>query len=231
MFKPPTTIDKGLSFMKHKLSKLNLMTELFILLPLSLIALSFSLTAHAADLTVQVSDSTGVAVKNAVVYLESDIKSNGIIAPAMIAQRGKKFDPLVSVVQVGSEISFPNYDSVRHQVYSFSPAKTFELKLYSGTVAKTVKFDKAGTVVLGCNIHDFMLAFIQVVDTPYFTKSDDSGKAKLTNIPEGNYQLKVWHYALAKEKEIVQQPISIKGNDAININLNLKPFALPSVPQ
>ena len=115
-------------------------------------------------------------------------------------------------------------------MYSFSPAKTFELKLYSGATTKSVKFDKAGTVVLGCNIHDFMLAFIQVVDTPYFTKTDDAGIAKLTNIPEGNYQLKVWHYALAKENEIVQQPIFIKGNDSKNINLNLKPFQLPVAP-
>lgn len=196
-----------------------------------MITLSYNMTTHAADLFVQITNSAGVAVENAVVYVESDIKSSGPLAPAMIGQRGRKFDPLVSVVQVGSEVSFPNYDSVRHQVYSFSPAKTFELKLYSGAMAKSVKFDKAGTVVLGCNIHDFMLAFVQVVDTPYFTKSDASGKAKLTNIPDGNYQLKVWHYALAKEKEIVQQPITVKGSQSTNISLNLKPFPLPSPPQ
>ncbi len=215
--------------MKHTLSQSNLMRELFNLLPLTLILLSF--TAYSADLTIQVSDSAGAAVKNAVVYVESEVKSSSINAPAMIAQRGKMFDPLVSVVQVGSEVSFPNYDRVRHQVYSFSPAKTFELKLYSGSTAKSVKFDKAGTVVLGCNIHDFMLAFIQVVDTPYFTKSDETGKAKLTNIPDGNYQLKVWHYALAKENEVVEQAITVKGNDSKKINLNLKPFPLPSLPE
>ncbi len=217
--------------MAHKLLKSNLMTELFILLFLSLITLSYNLTVYAADLSLQVTDSAGGAVENAVVYVESDTKFSGALAPAMIGQRGRKFDPLVSVVQVGSEVSFPNYDSVRHQVYSFSPAKTFELKLYSGSMAKSVKFDKVGTVVLGCNIHDFMLAFVQVVDTPYFTKSDAQGKAKLTNIPDGNYQLKVWHYALAKEKEIVQQPITIKGSQTTNIRLTLKPFIVPSSPQ
>ena len=217
--------------MAHRLSKLNVITELIILIFFSMITFSYNMTAHAADLSVQVTNSAGVAVENAVVYVESDIKSSGPLTPAMIGQRGRKFDPLVSVVQVGSEVSFPNYDSVRHQVYSFSPAKTFELKLYSGAMAKSVKFDKAGTVVLGCNIHDFMLAFVQVVDTPYFTKSDASGKAKLTNIPDGNYQLKVWHYALAKEKEIVQQPITVKGSQSTNISLNLKPFPLPSPPQ
>lgn len=217
--------------MAHRLSKSNVITELFILMFFSMITLSYNMTTHAADLFVQITNSAGVAVENAVVYVESDIKSSGPLAPAMIGQRGRKFDPLVSVVQVGSEVSFPNYDSVRHQVYSFSPAKTFELKLYSGAMAKSVKFDKAGTVVLGCNIHDFMLAFVQVVDTPYFTKSDASGKAKLTNIPDGNYQLKVWHYALAKEKEIVQQPITVKGSQSTNISLNLKPFPLPSPPQ
>ena len=202
-----------------------------LLLSTTIFSSFYAMTVYGAELTVQVYDSKGGVVKNAVVYVESDTKSNSIIAPAIIAQRGKKFDPLVSVVQVGSDVAFPNYDSVRHQVYSFSPAKTFELKLYSGVTAKSVKFDKAGTVVLGCNIHDYMLAFIQVVDTPYFTKTDDAGMAKLTNVPEGNYQLKVWHYALAKENEIVQQPILIKGNDTKTINLNLKPFQLPVGPQ
>lgn len=183
---------------------------------------------QAAELTVSVLDSSGSAIENAVVYAEPEIKKSLPPATAIIEQRGKQFNPLVSVIQTGAEVTFPNFDSVRHHVYSFSPAKTFELKLYSGIPANPVKFDKAGTVILGCNIHDYMVAFIQVVDTPYFTKSNKSGKAVLTDLPNGNYTLKAWHYALAKDKDIFEKSITVKDSENITINLELKPFLIPS---
>jgi hypothetical protein len=81
---------------------------------------------------------------------------------------------------------------------------------------------------LGCNIHDNMLAFIQVVDTPYFAKTNKLGKAILSDLPNGNYTLKAWHYALAKEKDIFEKPTIIKGAQAITVNLALKPFPIPA---
>jgi hypothetical protein len=87
--------------------------------------------------------------------------------------------PLVSVVQVGATINFPNNDKVRHHIYSFSPAHKFDQKLYSGQAATPQVFDKAGTVVLGCNIHDKMIAYVKVVDTPYFAKTDGAGAARI----------------------------------------------------
>ena len=90
---------------------------------------------------------------------------------AEMAQKGKQFDPTVLVVPVGTSVGFPNRDTVRHHVYSFSPVKTFELKLYSGVPANPVVFDKIGIAVLGCNIHDAMTAWVVVVDTPYFGRS------------------------------------------------------------
>jgi hypothetical protein len=140
----------------------------------------------------------------------------------MIEQKNKQFIPLVSVVQSGSNINFPNRDLVRHHVYSFSPAKTFELKLYSGIPANPVMFDKAGTVVLGCNIHDTMLAYIHIVDTPYFAKTDDSGKAKLSDLPAGQYQLKVWHYATLKENLITEQNLNVKGSESASFKLEVQ---------
>ncbi len=186
------------------------------------------LPLHAAELTINVLDSSGTAIENAVVYAEPENKVTLPRAAAIIEQRGKQFNPLVSVIQTGAEITFPNFDSVRHHVYSFSPAKTFELKLYSGVPANPVQFDKAGTVVLGCNIHDYMVAFIQVVDTPYFTKSNKMGKAVLKDLPSGNYTLKAWHYALAKDKEVFEKPIAVKDSEIIMINLSLKPFLIPA---
>jgi plastocyanin len=172
--------------------------------------LLFTSVAQASALTVEVTDNQGKLLKNAVVYLESKNtsanKNNSLVE---IEQKDKQFNPLVTVVQTGTSVNFPNHDRVRHHVYSFSPAKKFELKLYSGIPANPVLFDKAGTVVLGCNIHDNMLAFVYVVNTPYFVQTDANGIAKLANIPDGHYQLKVWHYALKSENVPASQEIDI----------------------
>jgi plastocyanin len=132
---------------------------------------------------------------------------------AIIDQINKKFVPRVSVVRAGTTITFPNSDRIRHQVYSFSPAKTFTLKLYAGSPNTPVTFDRAGLVVLGCNIHDNMVAFIGVVDSPYFAKTVASGAATL-NLPAGRYRLRVWHpNAVAaiptREITVAAAPLSI----------------------
>jgi plastocyanin len=177
---------------------------------LPVLVLLFTSVAQASALTVEVTDNQGKLLKNAVVYLESKNtsanKNNSLVE---IEQKDKQFNPLVTVVQTGTSVNFPNHDRVRHHVYSFSPAKKFELKLYSGIPANPVLFDKAGTVVLGCNIHDNMLAFVYVVNTPYFVQTDANGIAKLANIPDGHYQLKVWHYALKSENVPASQEIDI----------------------
>lgn len=179
--------------------------------------------AKAAEIEVQVNDSAGASVENAVVYLEpKDKAAPSLKNQAAIAQKNKTFIPLVTVIQTGSSIIFPNKDSVRHHVYSFSSAKTFELKLYSGVPSTPVVFDKAGTVVLGCNIHDQMLAFVYIVDTPYFAKTDASGKVTMSDVPSGDYLLKVWHYALRKENVTVDKPVSTKEANPIKMVIDVK---------
>ncbi|MDI1309949.1 MAG: methylamine utilization protein [Methylotenera sp.] len=182
-----------------------------------------NLNVNAAEFEVQVNDLAGVSIENAVVYLEAKDKTTPILKKQVaVVQKNKTFIPLITVIQTGSSIIFPNKDSVRHQVYSFSPAKSFELKLYSGVPSTPVLFDKAGTVVLGCNIHDQMLAFVYIVDTPYFAKTDTSGKVKFSDIPNGEYLLKVWHYALKKENVTVDKAISSKDTEAIKMAIDIK---------
>jgi plastocyanin len=179
--------------------------------------------ARAAEIEVQVNDIAGTSVENAVVYLEPKIKAAPPLKiQASIVQKNKTFIPLVTIIQTGSSIIFPNKDSVRHHVYSFSPAKTFELKLYSGVPSIPVVFDKTGTVILGCNIHDQMLAFVYIVDTPYFAKTDANGKVKISGVPDGDYLLKVWHYALRKENVTVDKPVSTKDTDTIKMVIDTK---------
>lgn len=184
-------------------------------------ALSFPLSA--AEVTVNVRDQADNPLSNAVVYLEPDTKpKQGVLTDANIEQKNKQFSPFVSVVQVGTSVNFPNKDSVRHHVYSFSPIKTFELKLYSGIPAKPVVFDKPGTVVLGCNIHDNMLAYIHIVDTPYYGKSDLNGVVKLKDIPSGQYALKIWYYATVKENFITEQKMTIKDDATAVLKLETR---------
>lgn len=200
----------------------------FIGLILPVLVLLFTSVAQASALTVEVTDNQGKLLKNAVVYLESkNTSSNKNNSLVEIEQKDKQFNPLVTVVQTGTSVNFPNHDRVRHHVYSFSPAKKFELKLYSGIPANPVLFDKAGTVVLGCNIHDNMLAFVYVVNTPYFAQTDANGIAKLVNIPDGHYQLKVWHYALKSENVPASQEIDINPKlNKLSVKLTINDDAI-----
>src|SRR5471030_1705563 len=127
-----------------------------------LAAAEFATAAHATDLSVSVRTGAGQAVANAVVTLYSSSSGEGgrFDWPYRMAQQNLQFDPFVLIVPVGAVVSFPNRDSVRHQVYSFSPPHPFELRLYGKDETRTVRFDKPGVVALGCNIHDNMVAFI-----------------------------------------------------------------------
>lgn len=193
------------------------------LLSLGYIALTSANVVMAADVTVEVRDSKGNKLKDAIVYVENSKTAKQTASKEFeVEQKGRQFNPQVSVVQAGTNIHFPNRDKVRHHVYSFSPAKKFELKLYAGAPANPVNFDKAGTVVLGCNIHDTMLAYIHIVDTPYFAKTDGTGVAKISNLPEDSYALKVWHYALQIENKPAEQAITVKAsNQPVVIQLEI----------
>ncbi|GAA4425440.1 methylamine utilization protein [Acidovorax lacteus] len=170
-------------------------------------------SAFAGTVTVEVADATGKPLSDAVVFLESsDARKLVRPMPAQeIAQEKRQFLPGVLAITVGTEVQFPNRDSIRHHVYSFSPAKKFELKLYTGRPANPVVFDQPGVVVLGCNIHDQMVGWVVVVDTPYLGQSSASGQASLTGVSPGTYKLRSWHARLpvgapAQEQSLVVPP-------------------------
>lgn len=171
--------------------------------------------AQAASVGVLVTDAAGRPLHDAVVMLEP-VGARLPVAPmagVRIAQMKRQFAPQVSVVTVGTPVSFPNDDTVRHQVYSFSPVKTFELKLYAGVPSAPVVFDKAGIAVLGCNIHDQMVAWVVVVDTPLHARSGDSGKARIDGVPPGSYLLRAWHPGLAEGSPPTSIAVSVAGAD------------------
>ncbi len=179
-----------------------------------------ALPAVAAPVSVQVQDTAGKPVTDAIVYAEG---AAGTQVPQLqkqseIEQRGLKFIPLVTVVQTGSRIAFPNNDKVKHHIYSFSPAKKFDQKLYSGQTAGIQTFDKAGTVVLGCNIHDRMVAYVKIVDTPFFGKTDATGTVHLDLPATGKYIVKVWHYNAKSDTPMEQAPAA-----SLTFKLPMKP--------
>jgi plastocyanin len=174
------------------------------------------LLASAADVEVQARGSDGKPLADAVVFLESR-EAKLATRPATgveIAQDNKQFSVRVTVVPVGTLVKFPNRDAVRHHVYSFSPAKTFELKLYKGEDANPVLFDRSGIAVLGCNIHDHMIAWVVVVETPHHGISRAAGTVRLANVPPGSYRLRSWHPALPVGAPALDQALEVPAGGA-----------------
>jgi len=183
--------------------------------------------AFAQELNVTVQDQQGKPVQDAIVYIEgSNVKTAKPKVEQDIIQKGRQFHPLVTVVQTGTNIKFPNQDRVKHHVYSFSPAKKFELKLYSGVPATPVIFDQAGTVVLGCNIHDRMLAYVYIVDTPLFAKTNAQGLAVISDLPSGQYKVNTWHYALKNENTPVAQTVNLAEKTSATVKLDINAAVL-----
>jgi plastocyanin len=185
----------------------------------------WALAAPAAGLRVNVSDASGKPLDEAVVALlpQGPMPALPAGAQARIEQRARQFQPRVTVVQTGTPVQFPNHDTVRHHVYSFSPAKTFEIKLYVGTPAQPVVFDKPGTAVLGCNIHDQMVAWVHVVDTPWFALTRQ-GAARIEDAPAGTYQLQVWHPRWPEGRAPHRQPLTLgAGGGQVTVRLEVAP--------
>ena len=164
--------------------------------------------AWAAPQSIKVITFGGESVANAAVsvYVKGAPRTAPATASADMKQVQRSFVPSLLVVQTGTSVHFPNFDTVRHHVYSFSPTKTFELKLYAGTPAQPVVFDKAGTATLGCNIHDRMLAYIHVVDTPYFGVTDGLGNVTI-DLPPGDHTVRVWTPNMGETQPGVTQSV------------------------
>jgi len=204
----------------------------FICIALGLMVAALADAACAAELLATVRDTKGRPVSDAVVLaVPLDRKAFDLAKPVrhVVDQVNKEFVPYVRVIFSGTSVSFPNNDNIRHHVYSFSPAKKFELSLYSGVTAPPVLFDKTGVVVLGCNIHDWMLGYIYVADTPFFAKTEREGQAVVENLPPGHYQVRLWHPDMEKDEQATLQRVTVTDKTQnISMIVALKPsFRIP----
>lgn len=151
------------------------------------------LCCHANADSFLITDQNGKPVKDAVVELvglDDSVAAINKKQTAVMDQVNKRFVPELLVIKVNDEVSFPNSDNIRHHVYSFSPAKPFELKLYSGQPKAPLLFEKPGIVVLGCNIHDSMVGYIYVAESEYVEATDEQGVATVDVTYQG---IRVWH--------------------------------------
>ena len=180
--------------------------------------------SQAKNINIQVNDTEKNPLTNIVVYIESvnkvmlDKTQLTGRPTATMDQVNRQFSPKILVVNKATKISFPNSDKIKHHVYSFSPAKTFEIKLYSDKQSTPLLFNQTGEVTLGCNIHDWMIGYVYVVDTPWFGKTDLQGNIEF-ELPQGKYTIKIWHPLFQDIDQKFTKKIDVNSDNKLTINL------------
>jgi len=178
--------------------------------------------ARAATLVITVQTSSGHPLQGAVVTahpLDGPARKPQPIK-AVMDQVNREFAPDLLVIPVGSTVTFPNSDSVSHQIYSFSPAKRFQLPLYRGMPYPPVHFDQAGVVTLGCNIHDEMVGYLVVTDAPYYGRTDSKG-AWSNELTHGRYRITIWHPRMRDEAADLERELTVGEGDHAELTLRL----------
>ena len=190
--------------------------------------LVFSSNAFAQQLVVSLTDGEGQPIEDAVIelMLPESIKAQYQVAEdSLIDQRDKEFVPTVSTVTAGSRVNFPNSDDILHHVYSFSSAKTFNIPLYGQGENDNYfeSFPEAGVIEIGCNIHDWMLAYLYVAESNLVAISDAAGVATLGGLPQGEFELRIWHPRAAASIEELAQTVSISaGSTELSVSVELQ---------
>jgi len=186
-----------------------------------LVVLALGTSAYAGGGAVKgtVTTSDHAPVADGVVMIEGPAlpAPPAVPHPAM-EQRHETFVPHVLAVPVGTTVDFPNHDPMLHNVFSASPAKKFDLGMYDQGETKSVTFDTAGVVRVGCNVHPKMEAFIVVHPNPYVAVTDPQGSYTITGVPAGSYQVRVWHERLAER----QMPVVVRDGQVQPLDVQLE---------
>lgn len=206
-------------FNHHKTVTGRRISGLLLVLALSLAG---GMQAHAASVSATAIDKAGAPLADVVIYaLPTSFKAPPA-APAAsevlnVAQQNFQFTPFVTPVRLGTRIRFPNFDHVEHHVKSFSAAKEFEFKLYDKDTPPPVTFDKPGIVIAYCLVHEWMRAYIYVLDTPYFGKTDASGRLTIADLPDGQYELHAWHPEMGTIKAEQVRALTLSGQSVTQL--------------
>lgn len=158
-------------------------------------------------------------VADAVVLIEGPSLAATDRAPhAVVDQRNQTFVPRVLAVSIGTTVDFPNHDTILHNVFAASPAKKFDVGMYDPGETKSVTFDAPGVVRIGCNVHPKMEAFVVVHTNPYVAVSDGKGAYTVARVPDGSYQLRVWHEKFAEQRV----PVTIRDGQVQSLDVRLE---------
>jgi plastocyanin len=213
-------LDMGFKKMLQRLTKLATIGAI-----LSIVSTG---AAAAGGIRVTVLDREGQPVPDVAVYVQGAEPNHAPAGTsAIMDQVDQRFIPHLLVVQTGTSVEFPNSDTVAHHVYSFSHPNHFKLPIYKGHAHSPVTFDESGLVVLGCNIHDHMLAYILVVDTPTFSTTNDNGVAILEAQSNEDTTVYIWGPRIRDGSENLS--VMVEAGDlesAVTINL-MKPLRAP----
>ncbi len=214
-------IEKRAGFMK-----LALITSLLVN---ALVTLSAQV--QAGTLTINVVNQQQQPLADAVVELRAEVAKASKPQKIQVAQQELTFVPFVSAVPAGSIVEFPNLDKTRHHVYSFSPAKQFEIQLYADKPEAPIRFDTPGVIALGCNIHDYMQAFIYVGESDVLAVSNSDGVVTLPDLAPGKYQVYLWHpWQLAPQPPVSLDIVMPAQNSNVSLAVDLTQQK-PQAPQ
>ena len=172
-------------------------------------------TSVAAELTVVVNDKKGITVDGTVVELVGDQLQSTTTNKIVINQVDREFEPMVSNVMVGSEVAFTNEDDYNHHVYSISSGNKFDLPLFKDKPPRNVIFNAPGVVKIGCNIHDWMLAYTYVQQSDRLIVLQGDNAAVFEDVPAGSYQVRVWNPKFRNTKKIVTSTVEVGANDKV----------------
>ncbi len=189
-----------------------------------------AIAAGGGTLEVRLLGADGAPVTGAAVTASAIGPQTLPAAPveARIDQINMEFVPKLSIVPVGSSIAFPNGDTISHQVYSFSPARRFQLPLYRGQPHAPVRFDTPGVVALGCNIHDSMVGYVLVTTAAHYGVTDQAGMLRLRSLPPGEYEVRIWHPRMRERGEQQPQRVRLPAAAGFTLEIRLSDALKPS---
>jgi plastocyanin len=171
---------------------------------------------RAATIVATVTDEAGQPLRDAVVSVVATggtrIAPSPRLATAEIDQRDETFVPAVVVIQRGGSVAFRNSDSTRHHIYSFSAIRQFEFVQKPDDLTPSVSFDLPGVAAIGCNIHDFMVAYVFVTDAPRAAVTDGLGRVEIADLPAGTFTATVWHPRLRRKAVPPSQPVTLENS-------------------
>ena len=178
---------------------------------------------YAGDIRISVVDKSSLPVTDAYVEMVAESgEGRAVATTGSIDQVDKEVVPLFSAISVGSTVHFPNSDNIKHQIYSFSKTKSFELPLFAKNDTQKVQFTDPGVVHMGCNIHDWMLSYLYVYESQWFAQTDAAGVVSFVALPEGNYTLRVWSPRLKNNREAVESKVHITKEENAPISQMIK---------